>query len=481
MSLEIIVLAAGRGTRMRSAKPKVLHALAGEPLLAHVLSTARELQPARLHVVVGHGAEQVREVLPDDDIHWVQQSDQLGTGHAVLQALPAIADDSDVLVLYGDVPLLSSDTLRALVAGGPALLTAEMAQPAGYGRILRDAAGHLLAVVEHRDATGIQRAISEVNTGVLAMSAADLKKFLPEVGNANSQGEYYLPDVLPLALASGRHIGSVSASSELDVLGVNDRGQLAVVERELQRRRARELMLAGVALADPARIDVRGRLDCGNDVFIDVNTVFEGSVTIGEAASIGPNCVLRDCEIGAHSTVHAMSHLEMAHVGQRCSVGPFARLRPGTCLADDARIGNFVETKKARIGAGSKVNHLSYIGDSTLGDGVNIGAGTITCNYDGVQKHETRIGDGVFVGSNATLVAPLDIANDGFVAAGSTVTRNIATSELAVGRGRQRNISGWRRPGVSTPGASQPGAPQPGTPRPGAPRPGTPTNDKAEN
>lgn len=450
MSLEIVVLAAGRGTRMRSAKPKVLHTLAGEPLLAHVLATARALKPEALHVVVGHGGEQVRDALKADDIHWVEQPEQLGTGHAVLQALPGVADDSDVLVLYGDVPLLAVETLQTLVANGPALLTAELANPTGYGRILRDAAGHLLAVVEQKDATAAQLDITEVNTGVLAMSAADLKAFLPQVGKANNQGEYYLPDVLPLALAAGRHIGSVTAANELDILGVNDRAQLAVVERELQRRRAGELMLAGVGLADPARIDIRGRLRCGSDVFIDVNAVFEGQVDIGDGVSIGPNCVLRDCIIGAGSSVHAMSHLEQVRVGARCSIGPFARLRPGTVLADEARIGNFVETKKALVGAGSKVNHLSYIGDSSLGEGVNIGAGTITCNYDGVNKHQTHIGDSAFVGSNATLVAPLEIAEGGFVAAGSTVTRDIGAEELAVARGRQRNITGWRRPGTNT-------------------------------
>ena len=447
MSLEIIILAAGRGTRMRSQKPKVLHLLAGKPLLAHVLATARSLQPKALHVVVGHAGDEVQKALQADDIHWVQQDQQLGTGHAVLQALPGVADSSDVLVLYGDVPLLVADTLKTLIASGPALLTAQVTEPAGYGRILRDAAGHLLGVVEHKDASDAQRTISEVNTGVLAMSAADLKTFLPQVGNANSQGEYYLPDVLPLALAAGGKIGSVLAANELDILGVNDRAQLAVVERELQRRLAGELMLAGVGLADPARIDIRGELRCGSDVFIDVNAVFEGDVQIGDGASIGPNCVLRDCIIGAGSVVHAMSHLEQAEVGERCSVGPYARLRPGTRLGNDARVGNFVETKKARLGNGSKVNHLSYIGDAVLGDGVNIGAGTITCNYDGVNKHQTHIGDGVFVGSNATLVAPLTVAYGGFVAAGSTVTEDIGAKELGVARGKQRNISGWRRPG----------------------------------
>ncbi len=448
MSLEIIVLAAGRGTRMRSAKPKVLHALAGESLLSHVLATARSLEPSALHVVVGHAGEQVRDAFAAGNIHWVEQSEQLGTGHAVLQALPGVADDSSVLVLYGDVPLLTAETLRTLVSNGPALLTASVANPAGYGRILRDAGGHLLGVVEDRDASPAQREIREINTGVLAMSAGDLKAFLPQVGNANSQGEYYLPDVLPLALAAGRQIGTVLADNDLDILGVNDRVQLAAAERELQRRRAAALMLEGVALADPARIDIRGHLSCGRDIFIDVNVVFEGRVAIGDGATIGPNCVLRDCMIGAGSEVHAMSHIDQAEVGERCIVGPYARLRPGTHLCDEARIGNFVETKKAHVGVGSKVNHLSYIGDATLGDGVNIGAGTITCNYDGVNKHHTRIGAGVFVGSNATLVAPLDIATDGFVAAGSVVTRDVGAEELAVARGTQRNVSGWRRPGT---------------------------------
>jgi bifunctional UDP-N-acetylglucosamine pyrophosphorylase/glucosamine-1-phosphate N-acetyltransferase len=447
MSLEVIVLAAGRGTRMRSSLPKVLHALAGIPLLAHVLETARALSPRALHVVVGHGAESVRVALDAEDIHWVEQREQLGTGHAVLQAMPAVHDDSEVLVLYGDVPLLQAQTLSALIEASPALLTAELQNPAGYGRILRDAAGHLLAVVEDKDASEAQRALREVNTGVLAMSAADLKAFLPRVGNANSQSEYYLPDVLPLALAQGRHVGSVRAASELDILGVNDRQQLSIVERELQRRRASELMLQGVGLADPARIDIRGSLRCGRDVFIDVNAVFEGTVVLGDGVLVGPNCVLRDCEIGHGSTVQAMSHIQEACIGRGCSVGPFARLRPGTVLADEARVGNFVETKKASVGRGSKINHLSYIGDSELAAGVNIGAGTITCNYDGVNKHRTVIGRGAFVGSNATLVAPLRIGAEGFVAAGSTVTRDIGDAELGVARGRQRNISGWQRPG----------------------------------
>jgi len=445
--LEIIILAAGQGTRMRSSRPKVLHPLAGRPLLAHVLEVSRALSPNAIHVVVGHGAEQVQQALAEPGINWILQAERLGTGHAVLQALPAVDDEANVLVLYGDVPLLPLAQLRELVAASPALLTARLPDPAGYGRILRDPAGELCAVVEHKDASAAQRAIDEVNTGVLAMPARDLKHYLPQVGNANAQGEYYLPDVLPLAIAEGRQVGSVVAADHRDVAGINDRVQLAQLEREYQRRQAAALLAAGVTLADPARLDVRGRLQCGSDVFIDANVVFEGEVSLGDGVHIGPNCVLRDSRIGPGSTVHAMSHLEQAVLGEHCSVGPFARLRPGTVLAAGARIGNFVETKKTTVGPGSKINHLSYVGDAELGAGVNVGAGTITCNYDGVHKHRTALGDGVFVGSNSTLVAPLSVAAGGFVAAGSTLTRGVATDELAVGRARQRNIAGWQRPG----------------------------------
>lgn len=416
-------------------------------MLAHVLDAARALSPAAIHVVVGHGAGQVQQALDQPDIHWVQQQQQLGTGHAVLQALPAVAEDACVLVLYGDVPLLSPPTLQALVEAAPALLTARLPEPTGYGRILRDAAGELCAVVEHKDATAAQREIDEVNTGVLAMPAADLKRYLPRVGNANAQAEYYLPDVLPMAVAEGGRVATIAAADHRDVAGVNDRAQLAELEREYQHRQARALLAAGVTLADPQRLDVRGRLHCGSDVFIDANVLIEGEVTLGDGVHIGPNCVLRDCQVGAGSTIHAMSHLERAELAEHCSVGPFARLRPGTVLAGGARIGNFVETKNSTLGAGSKVNHLSYVGDAALGAGVNVGAGTITCNYDGVNKHRTTLGDRVFVGSNSTLVAPLDVAAGGFIAAGSTVTRPVAEDELAVGRARQRNITGWQRPG----------------------------------
>lgn len=451
MKLEVIILAAGQGTRMRSALPKVLHPLAGRPLLEHVVRTARALEPAAVHVVVGHGAEAVRAALAGYPLNWVVQEEQLGTGHAVLQALPAVAADSTVLVLYGDVPLIRAETLAALVAlaaDGPALLTACLAQPAGYGRILRDGSGAVQGVVEEKDASDAQRAISEVNTGVLAAPASELMAYLPRVGNDNRQGEYYLPDILGLAVAEGKRVGSFEAASELDVLGVNDRVQLNQVEREYQRREAERLMREGVSLADAGRLDIRGTLTCGRDVRIDVNVIFEGEVTLGDGVTVEPNCILRDVEVGEGATIHAMSHLQEARVGAGCDVGPFARLRPGTVLSQGARVGNFVETKKALIGPGSKVNHLTYIGDCEMGANVNIGAGTITCNYDGVNKHRTEIGDGVFVGSNSTLVAPLQIAEGGFVAAGSTITKAVGTDELAVSRARQRNVEGWQRPGA---------------------------------
>jgi bifunctional UDP-N-acetylglucosamine pyrophosphorylase/glucosamine-1-phosphate N-acetyltransferase len=446
MKLEVVILAAGQGTRMRSSLPKVLHPLASRPLLAHVVDTARELMPARIHVVIGHGSEKVREALDAADITWVMQEEQLGTGHAVLQAMPGVDSDSTVLVLYGDVPLLRATTLQDLAENSPALLTAVVEDPAGYGRVLRDSSEQLQAVVEHKDATDEQRAIDEINTGVLAYPAALLADYLPRVGNANAQGEYYLPDVLAMAVKEGHCVAALRASEPGEVMGINDRLQLAEAETIYRRRAAEALMLAGVSLADPQRIDIRGKLHCERDVSIDVNCVFEGDVILGEGVQVGPNCVLRNCRVGAGSVIHAMSHVDDTHIGADCNVGPYARLRPGTVLADAARIGNFVETKKAHIGPGSKVNHLSYIGDTHMGAGVNIGAGTITCNYDGVNKHQTSLGDGVFVGSNSTLVAPLSLGDGSFVAAGSTVTRDVAEAALAVARGKQRNIDGWQTP-----------------------------------
>lgn len=449
MNLEVIILAAGQGTRMKSSLPKVLHEVAGRPLLEHVVLAAQALEPSAIHVVVGHGSKQVQAALQAFPLHWVLQEEQLGTGHAVLQAMPAIIGGSTVLVLYGDVPLLSPETLRNLVekaAAAPALLTARVDNPHGLGRIIRSDEGILLEVVEEKDATDLQRRICEVNTGVLAAPAADLSEYLPQVGSDNKQAEYYLPDILGLAVKAGKTIQSSEASSELEVQGVNDRCQLNQVEREYQRRRADELMREGVSIADVNRLDIRGSICCGADVSIDVNVVIEGEVVLGSGVSIGPNCVLIDVAVGDGAVIHAFSHLQDALVARDCSVGPYARLRPGTSLGEGARVGNFVEMKKSNIGAGSKVNHLSYIGDCDMGNGVNIGAGTITCNYDGVNKSTTDIGDGVFVGSNSTLVAPVTIAPGGFVGAGSTVTKTVRENELAVSRARQKNISGWQRP-----------------------------------
>ena len=450
MNLEIIILAAGQGTRMKSPLPKVLHQIAGQPMLQHVISVARDLNPSAIHVVVGHGAEEVKEAMAAETLQWVVQEQQLGTGHAVLQAMPRVDERSTVLVLYGDVPLIRLDTLQALVekaTKAPALLTAQVTDPAGYGRILRGNDDSVLGVVEHKDANQEQLLINEINTGVLAAPAADLKRYLPAVGNANSQGEYYLPDVLALAVADDKTVAAQLATSELEVLGVNDRLQLNQVERECQLRQAQQLLRDGVSVADAARLDIRGSLHCGVDVSIDINVVIEGQVVLGDGVSIGPNCVLKNVTIADGASVHAMSHLEDARVGAKANVGPYARLRPGTVLAEGARVGNFVETKKANIGAGSKVNHLSYIGDCDMGAGVNVGAGTITCNYDGVNKHKTSLGDGVFVGSNSTLVAPLGVADGGFIGAGSTVTKAVGEKELAVSRAKQRNILGWQRPG----------------------------------
>ena len=451
MKLDVIILAAGQGKRMKSRLPKVLHVAGGMPLLEHVILTAQGLEPAAIHVVIGHGSEQVREALAHYDINWVMQEDQLGTGHAVLQALPDVSGDGVVLVLYGDVPLIRLSTLQNLVQyaqAGPALLTAKLSNPRGYGRVLRDAQGALVGVIEDKDATPAQREIQEVNTGLVAAPLSDFLQYLPRVKRDNQQGEYYLPDVLSLAVADGKAVASCAADSELEVLGVNDRVQLNQVEREHQRRLAEQLMREGVNIADPARLDIRGNLSCGEGVSIDINVVFEGQVTLGNNVSVGPNCVLSDVSVAGDSVVHPMSHLQQVIIGKDCSVGPYARLRPGTVLSDGARIGNFVETKKANIGPGSKINHLSYVGDCDLGVEVNIGAGTITCNYDGVNKHKTDIGNGVFVGSNSTLVAPLQIHEQGFVAAGSTITGNVREGELAVSRARQRNIEGWVRPGT---------------------------------
>jgi bifunctional UDP-N-acetylglucosamine pyrophosphorylase/glucosamine-1-phosphate N-acetyltransferase len=448
--LHVVILAAGQGKRMKSRLPKVLHRLAGRTLLEHVVSAAGHLDPAVIHVVYGHGGRQVVEAQSALPVQWVEQREQKGTGHAVEQAMPAIPDEATVLVLYADVPLIDAGTLRETVAatadGALALLTVEVEDPGGYGRILRAGDGSVIAIVEHKDASDAERANKEINTGILAAGAAGLRAWLGQIGDNNAQGERYLTDVIALAVGDGTGVRSISPAALEEVLGVNDRAQLAMLERYYQRGRAEKLMREGVTIADPARLDIRGDTDIGMDVILDVNVILEGRVVIGEGASIGPNCVIRDSEIGAGSEIYANSVIDRAKIGTGCEIGPFARLRPGTELAEDVHIGNFVEVKNTRVGRGSKANHLTYLGDSQLGKGVNVGAGTITCNYDGAHKHTTIIEDDVFVGSGVELVAPIRVAAGATIGAGATVTKDVAPGVLSVNRGRQTTIENWARP-----------------------------------
>ena len=447
--LEVIILAAGRGTRMRSSVPKVLHPLAGKPLLQHVIDTAQQLNPTQIHVVVGHGADAVQQALANQNLNFHVQLEQLGTGDAVACALPACKPNTAVLVLFGDVPLIAASTLQALISGAqdhPIMLAARLDDPRGYGRVLRDEQGHFLAVVEQADASEAQASINEVNTGVLAAPTEQLLALLNRVENDNAQQEYYLPDVLGLAQQDGTDVAIAITEDPLEMYGVNDRLQLQTLERALQCRRADALMAAGVAVVDRQRIDIRGELDCGVDVEIDINVVFEGRVSLGDGVKIGAHCVLKDVVVASGTDIQPFCHLEGAVIGERCRIGPYARLRPGSILSETARVGNFVETKNTTLGVGSKANHLAYLGDTAVGAQSNIGAGTITCNYDGVNKHPTTVGDSVFVGSNSTLVAPLILSDGAFVAAGSVVTNDVSAKELAVGRARQRNITGWQRP-----------------------------------
>ena len=448
--LHVVILAAGQGSRMKSALPKVLHPVAGRPMLHHVIATAKQLGAEKIHTVIGHGADRVRETTSEASVNWVTQSEQLGTGHAVAQALPDLPDDARVLVLYGDVPLTRHKTLERLVGTLDdktlGLLTVTMDDPRGYGRIVRNPEGKVVSIIEQKDASAEQQQIREVNTGILAVSAKHLKTWLPALSNSNAQGEYYLTDIIAMAVEQGLNISVSQPRDPYEVQGVNNRLQLAELERWFQRREADRLMTEGATLADPARIDVRGELTIGNDLWIDVNVVFEGRVTLGSNVSIGPGCVIRDATISEGADIKANSVIEGAMIGANAQIGPFARIRPGTELAANTKVGNFVETKKAVVGEGSKINHLSYVGDASLGRNVNVGAGTITCNYDGVNKYRTVIGDGVFVGSNTSLVAPVTVAADATIGAGSTITRDVADSELAVARGRQRNISGWEKP-----------------------------------
>ena len=453
MQLEIVVLAAGRGARMQSDLPKVLHPLAGTPLIGHVLKTATLLNPSKLHVVVGYGAEKVKTACADFPVNWVFQKEQLGTGHAVLQVLPQISPASSVLVLYGDVPLISEETLRQLIdkaGNGSAVLTAKIDDPAGYGRVIRDQAGCFARIVEDKDATPGEREVDEINTGVLVASSDHLNTYLPSVTSDNEQGEYYLPDILSQLVKDKQQIFTVNASPR-EILGINDKLQLADAESSIRATRARALMDLGVTLIDPSRVDIRGDVKCGADVVIDINVILEGHVVLDDKVNIGANSCISDSTIGAATVIHPMSTIEGATIEASCSIGPFARIRQGTKLARDAKIGNFVETKNTSIGVASKASHLAYLGDAKIGSSSNIGAGTITCNYDGIEKHTTEIGDNTFVGSNSTLVAPLKISEEAFVSAGSTVTKDVASKELAVGRSPQRNVIGWKRPQKKNP------------------------------
>jgi bifunctional UDP-N-acetylglucosamine pyrophosphorylase/glucosamine-1-phosphate N-acetyltransferase len=448
MPLEVIVLAAGLGKRMHSDLPKVLQPLAGRPLLAHVLDTARALSPRKILVVHGHGADRVRAAFGEaKGIEWVLQAEQLGTGHAVQQAASRLGADADVLILYGDVPLVRADTLKQLLdsaKSGVAVLTVELADPTGYGRVVRDASGGVQKIVEHKDASREQQALREVNAGFYALSARRLAAWLPKLRNDNAQKEYYLTDIVKLAVGEGVPVAAVKAADQWEAAGVNSKKELAALERVAQAREADCLLEAGVTLSDPARIDVRGALDCGRDVSIDVNCVFEGTVRLGDRVRIGPNCILRNVTLAAGTEVRAFSQLEDAEVGANCRIGPYARLRPGTQLAEDVHIGNFVEVKASRIGAGSKANHLAYVGDSEVGSRVNIGAGTITCNYDGVGKNRTVIEDDCFIGSDATLVAPVRIARGSYIGAGSTISKDTPAGQLTVARAKQVSIPSWK-------------------------------------
>lgn len=450
MSIDVVILAAGQGSRMKSSLPKVLHKVAGKPMVQHVIDQAKQLSNSAIHVVVGHGAAQVEAELADEGCGFYLQAEQKGTGHAVAQAVPGLRADGVTLVLYGDVPLTPASVFQSMVQtaqqGKVALLTVKLSDPTGYGRILRSAVNDVVGIVEQKDASADQLAITEVNTGIMAMPTSHLIEWLPQLSSNNAQGEYYLTDLIAMAANAGISVQAQHPESEYEVQGVNNRRQLAELERWYQLQQANRLMDAGVTLADPARIDVRGELVVGSDVEIDINFIAEGAVQIGSGVTIGPNCVIKDSVIGDNVEILANSHIAGAIVAAGCQIGPYARLRPGSDLAIGAKAGNFVEIKKAKIGEGSKVNHLTYIGDAVIGKGANIGAGTITCNYDGVNKSLTEIGDNAFIGSNSSLVAPVKVGAGATIGAGSTITSEVGDEELSVARGKQRNIAGWKRP-----------------------------------
>lgn len=448
-ALSIVILAAGKGTRMYSDLPKVLHSIAGKPMVKHVIDTVKSIHAKNIHLVYGHGGEIMQARLCDEPVNWVFQAEQLGTGHAMQQAAPFFADDENILMLYGDGPLITPETLQKLIAAKPdngiALLTVVLDDPTGYGRIVRKQ-GQVVAIVEQKDANAEQLKIQEINTGVLVADGKNLKKWLSQLTNNNAQGEYYITDVIGLANQQGCQVIAVQADDFMEVEGVNNRQQLARLERYYQHKQADKLLLAGVALADPARFDLRGELTHGKDVEIDINVIIEGQVKLGHRVRIGAGCILKNCEIGDDVDIKPYSVLEDTTIGNAAQIGPFSRLRPGAVLAEKTHIGNFVEIKKAEIGKGSKVNHLSYVGDAEIGQYCNIGAGVITCNYDGANKFKTCIGDNVFVGSDVQLVAPVTVENDATIGAGTTVTKNINSGELVISRVPQRHIQGWQRP-----------------------------------
>ena len=451
MSLHIVILAAGQGKRMHSKTPKVLHQLAGQPMLSRVVDTARALNPEAIHVVIGHGGEHIQQALSSLPVNWIVQNEQLGTGHAVMQALPFIPASSQVLILYADVPLIQVATLQALIDRCKAhntlvLLLASVDDPTGLGRIARDEQQQIYAIIEEKDATDVERQIKEIYSGICCANAIDLTRWLPKLNRHNAQGEYYLTEIIAMAVTEQLMIESLQVRDGLEILGVNNRLQLQQLERAWQGRMAEQLMLNGVTLADAARIDVRGQLHCGMDVFIDVNTVFSGEVVLGDGCVIGANCSLNQVTLGEQCEIFPNSVLDHCHIGDGCHIGPFARLRPGTRLAAGCKIGNFVETKNAVFGQESKASHLSYLGDVTIGDEVNIGAGTITCNYDGVNKYQTVIEDGAFIGSDTQLVAPVTVGKNATVGAGSTIRKNVPAGELTLTESKQKTIYGWNRP-----------------------------------
>ncbi|MGL9733720.1 MAG: bifunctional UDP-N-acetylglucosamine diphosphorylase/glucosamine-1-phosphate N-acetyltransferase GlmU [Symbiopectobacterium sp.] len=448
--MSVVILAAGKGTRMYSDIPKVLHPLAGKPMVQHVIDAAMETGAKQVHFVYGHGGDSLKNKLTNPDLNWILQAEQLGTGHAMQQAAPFFADDEEILMLYGDVPLISPATLARLLAdkpqGGIAVLTVKLDNPTGYGRIVRDEKGYVIGIVEHKDATEQQRQINEINTGILAANSQDLKLWLSQLNNNNMQGEYYITDIIAIAASEGRRIETVHPDNLSEVEGVNNRLQLATLERVYQREQANKLLLAGVILFDPSRFDLRGTLTHGRDVSIDANVIIEGQVSLGNRVKIGAGCIIKDSVIGDDCVLSPYTVLENAVLDAECTVGPFARLRPGAELEQGAHVGNFVELKKARLGKSSKAGHLTYLGDAEIGDDVNIGAGTITCNYDGANKHKTVIGDRVFVGSDSQLIAPVTVASGVTIGAGTTVTRDVEENALVISRVKQCHISGWARP-----------------------------------